>query len=76
MKSTLRETIIPQAKRALSDYEKGYKAGRYSFIELTEAQRILLDSRLEAVMSAANYHNYRIEIDRLTGAGLLQEFNR
>lgn len=68
--TTLRETIIPQAERALQDYEKGYKAGRYSFLELTEVQRVLLDSRLESVMAAADYHQYRIEIDRLTGAGL------
>jgi len=66
----LREKIIPLAERALNDYEKGYAAGRYSLFELTEAQRVLLDSRLEAVMSAADYHRYRIEIDRLTGAGL------
>lgn len=68
---TLDKTIIPQAELALKDYEKGYAAGRYSFIELTEAQRSLLDSRLESVMAASDYHRYRIEIDRLTGAGLL-----
>jgi len=68
--TTLRESIIPQAELALQDYEKGYKAGRYSFLELSEAQRTLLDSRLESVMAAADYHQYRIEIDRLTGAGL------
>jgi cobalt-zinc-cadmium efflux system outer membrane protein len=68
--TALRETIIPHAKRALEDYEKGYAAGRYSFFELTEAQATLLDSRLEAVMAATDYHRYRIEIDRLTGAGL------
>ncbi len=67
---SLREIIIPQAKRALQDYEKGYKAGRYSLLELTEAQRQVLDSRLEAVMAARDYHQYRIEIDRLTGARL------
>jgi len=69
--STLRETIIPNAAQALKDYENGYAAGRYSFLELTEAQRALLDARLEAVMAATKYHQYRIEIDRLTGAGLL-----
>lgn len=68
--ATLREIIIPQAERVLKDYEKGYAAGRYSFLELTDAQRALLDSRLEVVMTAANYHRYRIEMDRLTGAGL------
>lgn len=68
--TALQKTIIPHAKHALEDYEKGYAAGRYSLLELTEAQRVLLDSRLEAVMAAADYHRYRIEIDRLTGAGL------
>jgi cobalt-zinc-cadmium efflux system outer membrane protein len=68
--ATFRKTIIPLAESALRDYEKGYAAGRYSLLELNVAQRTLLDSRLESVMSAADYHRYRIEIDRLTGAGL------
>jgi cobalt-zinc-cadmium efflux system outer membrane protein len=67
---TLRETIIPQAEYAVQDYEKGYAAGRYSFLELTVAQRALLDSRREFVMAAEDYHRFRTEIDRLTGAGL------
>ena len=68
--STYRKTIIPLAESTLKDYEKGYSAGRYSLLELNVAQRILLDSRLEHVNAAADYHRYRIEIDRLTGAGL------
>ncbi len=68
--ATYRKTIIPLAERTLKDYEKGYAAGRYSLIELNVAQRILLNSRLEHVIAAADYHRYRIEIDRLTGAGL------
>ena len=72
---TLRETINSQAQSVLADSENGYKAGRYSFLELTEAQRALLDSRLEAVLAAADYHRYRIEIDRLTSAGLTTGVN-
>ena len=68
--SALRKNIIPQAKQALKDYEKGYAAGRYSFFELTEAQKLLLELKLEAVIAASDYHRYYIEIDRLTGAGL------
>lgn len=66
--TTLRKTIIPHAEHALREYKKGYELGRYSFLELTEAQNVLLSSRLEAVMAATNYHRYRTEIDRLTGA--------
>jgi cobalt-zinc-cadmium efflux system outer membrane protein len=65
-----RDTIIPLSERALRDYEQGYRSGRYSLLELLVAQRTLLDARLEAVLAAADYHRYRIEIDRLTGAGL------
>ena len=68
--NALRETIIPQAKQALKDYEKGYAAGRYSFFELTEAQKLLLELKLEAIVAASDYHRHFIEIDRLTGAGL------
>ncbi|MGD8934383.1 MAG: TolC family protein [Gammaproteobacteria bacterium] len=68
--TTLRQVIIPLAESSLRDYEKGYLAGRYSLLELNVAQQTLLDSRLEYVMAAADYHRYRIEIDRLTGAGL------
>ena len=68
--TTLRETIIPQAEHALQEYEKGYAVGRYSFLELTEAQQLLLDLKLEIVIAASDYHRYRIEIERLTGAGL------
>lgn len=67
---TMHEDIIPLAESSLRDYEKGFLAGRYSLLELNVAQRTLLDSRLEYVMAAADYHRYRIEIDRLTGAGL------
>jgi cobalt-zinc-cadmium efflux system outer membrane protein len=73
--STYRKTIIPLAESTLKDYEKGYAAGRYSLLELNVAQRILLDSRLEHVIAAADYHRYRIEIDRLTGAGLSTGLN-
>lgn len=68
--TTLQETIIPQAEQALQDYEKAYAAGRYSLLELTEAQQLLVDLKLETVIAASDYHRYVIEIDRLTGAGL------
>ncbi|NNJ96424.1 MAG: TolC family protein [Gammaproteobacteria bacterium] len=68
--SIYRDTIIPLSASALKDYEKGYNAGRYSLLELFVAQRTLIDAKLEAVMAAADYHRYRSEIDRLTGAGL------
>jgi cobalt-zinc-cadmium efflux system outer membrane protein len=67
---TLREQILPEAELALRDYETGYRSGRYSLLELSDAQKTLLDARLESVMTAADFHKYRIEIERLTGQAL------
>ncbi len=65
---TLTQHIIPQAKMAATDYRTGYQAGRFSLLEMNEAQRILLQARLERVLAAANYHRLKIEIERLTGS--------
>jgi cobalt-zinc-cadmium efflux system outer membrane protein len=70
---TLREQILPEAELTLHDYEAGYRSGRYSLLELIEAQKVLLEARLESVMTAADYHKYRIEIERLTGQALSRE---
>jgi len=66
----LREKIIPAAQQMLTAYEEGFQAGRYSLLELIQAQQLLRNARSQSVEMAANYHNYRIEIDRLTGAQL------
>jgi len=63
--------IIPQAEQALREYEQGYAAGRFSFLELSDAQQTLLEARHDAVTSAANYHIFQTEIDRLTAKGLV-----
>ncbi|MFT5131825.1 MAG: cobalt-zinc-cadmium efflux system outer membrane protein [Gammaproteobacteria bacterium] len=69
---TLRKKIIPAAEEMLVAYKKGYQFGRYSLLELIQIQQLLLSMRSRAVDMAVNYHNYRIEIDRLTAAQLSQ----
>ncbi len=64
---TLHTTLIPAAERALADYEKAYQTGRLSYLELVDAQRELIELRSEAILAAADYHRYLIEIERLTG---------
>jgi len=66
----LREIIIPEAEQVLRDYKRGYEAGRYSLIELNNAQRLLIEANLEAAVTASNYHQSKIEIERLTGSYL------
>lgn len=71
----LQQRIIPAAKSALADYSKGYNAGRYSLLELTQAQDTLLEARLEALDAAVDYQRNRTEIDRLTAGAISQVSN-
>ena len=68
---TLRKRIIPAAEQALTEYRRGYSAGRYAWLELVTAQNTLRESRAELLDRAASYHLSRVEIDRLTGGTLM-----
>lgn len=59
--------ILPAADQALTDYNQGYAAGRYSLLELSAAQNTLLEARSEALSAAVDHHSAHIEIDRLIG---------
>lgn len=63
----LHEEIRPQAEAMLQTSDAGYRAGRFSLLELTDAQRQLLEIEQESIRAAAEFHTHLIEIERLTG---------
>lgn len=65
-------TIIPSAEQMRQEYEAGYRAGRYSLLELIQAQQVLHAARKQRLEMAASFHSRKIEIDRLTAAQLTQ----
>ena len=66
----LHDRVRPQARAMLDTTQAGYEAGRFSFLELADAQRQVLEIELEAIDAAANYHLQLIEIERLTGQAM------
>ncbi|MDV5861552.1 TolC family protein [Pseudomonas aeruginosa] len=62
----LRTSMLPNAEKALSTTRKGFDAGRFSFLSLTQAQQTLFDLNERAVEAAARYHLLMIEVKRLT----------
>ena len=56
-----------EAEQALSFTEQGYAAGRLSFLELSDAQTLLLSVQADSLHAAADYHRLLIELERLTG---------
>ena len=66
----LQQEIIPLADETLALADQGYRAGRFSLLELLDAQKTFVDLRGQLLAYAAAFHLYVIEIERLLGAPL------
>lgn len=65
---SLRETVRPQAEAMLKTTSEGYQAGRFSLLELADAQIQLIELERESIRAAAQFHTLMIDIKRVTGA--------
>lgn len=68
--NTLRSDVVPRIEHALEQSRYAYERGRYGYIEWVTAQRELLDVRRALLEASAQLHQFRIEIERLTGTAL------
>lgn len=63
-----RDHMIPKAEAALALTRKGFDAGRFSFVALSQAQRTLLELRNAQIDAAVRYHTLLTDIERMTVA--------
>ena len=61
-----RDRMIPKAETALALTRKGFEAGRFSFVALSQAQRTLLELRNAQIDAAVRYHTLLTDIERMT----------
>jgi outer membrane protein, heavy metal efflux system len=61
-----RDRMIPKAEAALALTRKGFEAGRFSFVALSQAQRTLLELRNAQIDAAVRYHILLTDIERMT----------
>ena len=73
---TLQVQVIPQAREALAQTETGYERGRFSYLEVTEARRELIELERTQIEAAARYHLVLNEIEHLTTQPLAQPAQR
>jgi cobalt-zinc-cadmium efflux system outer membrane protein len=52
----------------LAATNEGYRAGRFSLLELADAQLQLIEVEREATEAAASFHTLMVEIRRVLGA--------
>lgn len=61
--------ILPRANAIVSQVEDGYRVGRFTHLELINAQAELLAAQAARIQGCSDYQLYLISIERLTGGG-------
>ena len=64
------KTIIPEAKKAYRIINEGYLSGKFSFLDVLDAQRTLFEARSRYLSSLASYHQLLADLERLVGQKL------
>lgn len=67
---TLREEVLPRLEKAVSETQRAFVAGRYSYYELQLLQTELIATRADVLNAAIEAHQRLIEIERLTGVAM------
>lgn len=65
--SRLTEEILPNAKSAFEAIQNGYSEGKFSLLDLIDAQRTLFEVRIERVEALAAFHQALAAVERLIG---------
>lgn len=60
--------LLPAAEQALQRAREGYAAGAFSYLDVLDAQRVLVEARLQRNSALGSYHRARAALARLTGA--------
>ena len=63
--NVLHDEVLPGARSSFDIANKGYELGRFSFLEMLDAQRTLFQNRTLYVRALTNYHRLINEIERL-----------
>lgn len=63
----LQKEILPKGEDALAISREGFAQGRFSYLEVLDAQRTLFDIKQEYIRAATTYHQFLVEMERLIG---------
>jgi outer membrane protein, heavy metal efflux system len=66
----LQKEILPKAEDALAISRDGFAQGRFSYLEVLDAQRTIFDVKQEYIQTATSYHQFLVELERLIGQPL------
>ena len=65
---TYRETILPKAQKALDQTNEGYKAGKFSYLDVLDSQQTLTEARIAFLFALQDLNRFVTELEKLTGS--------
>ncbi len=68
--NTLKASILPSATKAFRLAREGYDAGRFSYLEVLDAQRSLFSARQQKIDALREFHTAKAELARLTSVSI------
>lgn len=66
----MKESILPSAEKAFALSREGYRAGRFPYLEVLDAQRTLFDVKEQYITTLKEYQVAKAEVERLTASNL------
>ena len=62
--------LIPQAEESLKSSQSGYETGKADFLDLIDAERVLLNFKIAYFRSVTNYEKYIADLERAVGTNV------
>jgi len=66
----LRDDVLPGAQLAFDTANVGYREGKFSFLEVLDAQRVLFEVKSEFIDTLSAYHKAVADVERLIAGGI------
>lgn len=66
----LRAAVLPGAQQTLDAISEGYRLGRFSLLDVLDAQRTLTSAGSQHLRALSDYHDAVVQVERLIGAPL------
>jgi cobalt-zinc-cadmium efflux system outer membrane protein len=66
----LRTRVLPGTERAVEALRRGYEQGRFTQVEVLDAERARLEAREQYLRALTEAHHSALRIERLTGVPL------
>lgn len=65
--TTLKTQVLPGAQSAFDAVSRGYRLGKFGFLDVLDAQRTLYGAKAQYLQALASYHQAVAEAERLIG---------